>query len=159
MAYLDELKEMQYALPPLHAFVPMFIARARNAGDKGTDEELRKAAADEWQRARTLTVYSNDKYVIEINKKPRHGFTGMILWCLTIRRQDQGRLKDLSVVQEIKRRLCGQDVDAVIVFPGIDRDPPDNMIQLWAFMELKTSKQRPLLQFGFHLDAKGRRVS
>lgn len=147
-------------LPPLHDFVPSFVTKVKltQPDNTKTDDELRETAVEMWKHLRELEVFSNGEYAVEIDKKPRHGFEGMILWKLRIYRHDMRRLKHWSVIQEIKRALCGDDVDAVLVFPGdVLENPPENMVDLWAFMELKAkpnkdgSPRRPLLQFGFRV--------
>jgi len=67
-------------------------------------------------------VYSNSEYVVLVYKNEGHGFHKSIkIWHLSIRRRDRAPLHDWRVFQEIKNQICGENKEALELYPREDR--------------------------------------
>jgi hypothetical protein len=79
----------------------------------------------------------NELYQVTVNKTPDHGFAGMLVWHLSIKRLDKEPIFDWRDIQAIKNQLCGPEIEAVQLFPSEHRlVDTSNQYHIYAFMKL-----------------------
>ena len=66
-------------------------------------------------------LYRNDLYQVAINKDPPHGFAGLVVWELSIKRTDKEPILDWRDIQTIKNQLCGEEAEMFQLFPAESR--------------------------------------
>lgn len=82
-----------------------------------------------------LDCWKNDEYQVSVDKNPPHGFHGMTIWHLSIKRIDRQPLHDWRDLQAIKDALCGEQAEAVELYPAKSRVvDTSNQYHLFAFM-------------------------
>lgn len=93
------------------------------------------AAREEAARFARVESFLNREYQVDIDKQPKHGFTGMEVWHLSIKRRDKRHIHDWRDLQEIKNLLCGPEAEAVELYPADSRlVDAANQYHLWVFM-------------------------
>jgi hypothetical protein len=81
-------------------------------------------------------LYLSDQYQVAIDKEPEHGFAGMVLWHLSIKRIDKAPIMDWRDLQAIKTQLCGAEAEAIQLFPAESRIVDTaNQYHLFVFMK------------------------
>lgn len=94
-------------------------------------------------------LYVSEFYQVAIDKNTDHGFPGMVIWHLSIKRIDKEPIMDWRDLQTIKNRFCGPDVEAMQLFPAEARlVDTSNQYHLWAFMKLGKARA-PRLPIGW----------
>lgn len=161
---LKPFERMMYDMPPLHEFVPGYVTLLEQTGIRDThdfpkDEAdaqrlLNNLADREWHRHRNSELYGNGEYTVVIDRKPRHEFSGMTLWHLSIKRNDRQPVHDWRDMQAIKNMLCGEAVEAIEIYPNTKRLVDSaNQYHLWAFVDQKPVNGKgggpPILPVGF----------
>jgi len=102
-----------------------------------------------FERQKRDVLYMNELYQVAIDKNPDHGFPGMVIWHLSIKRLDKDVLVDWRDLQAIKNQLCGADIEAVQLFPSEHRlVDTSNQYHLWCFMKLG-GKRAPKIPVGW----------
>jgi hypothetical protein len=103
---------------------------------------LRRLQADE--------VWVNDTYQVNLDKQPPHGFKGMRLWHLSIKRRDRSVVHDWRDLQSIKNSLCGTEAEAVELYPAESRLVDSaNQFHLWVFMPTTDGDAAPKVPLGW----------
>src|SRR5262245_23036673 len=82
--------------------------------DKLSAERLKRQMEKE-------VLYKSEYYQVAIDKTPEHGFPGMIIWHLSIKRIDKEPIMDWRDLQAIKNILCGPEHEAFQLFPATSR--------------------------------------
>jgi hypothetical protein len=119
---------------------------ARYQGPAFNEEMLRplyeKARADEW--------YRSEHYQVAVDKNVEHGFgEGVVLWHLSIKRNDREPIMDWRDLQAIKTAICGAEVEALQIFPAESRVVDTaNQYHLYAFMR-SGSTLKPMIPVGW----------
>jgi hypothetical protein len=110
------------------------------------DERTAKKLYDQMKKE---VLYKSEYYQVAIDKSPSHGFRGMIIWHLSIKRHDKEPIMDWRDLQDIKNKLVGKEHEAMQLFPAESRCVDSaNQYHLWAFM--KEGKQRqPMIPIGW----------
>lgn len=112
-------------LPSKRAFI------AKNAAKLG-----QKGAEKVWDDMQLDEIYVSDcgTYQVNLDKDPVHGFRGMRVWHLSIKRRDRGILHDWRILQDIKTAICGAEVEALEIYPAESRVVDTaNQYHLFAF--------------------------
>ena len=87
-------------------------------------------------------LYRSEYYQVAIDKDPTHGFPGMIVWHLSIKRHDKEPIMDWRDLQDIKNKLAGPEVEAIQLFPAETRLVDSaNQYHLWALMKAGKGRQ------------------
>ncbi len=140
-------------MPPLHEFVDAHLKVIKDLMPELSDAEAREQAVKAYQETKAAKVWVNDQYQVAIDMNPRHGFPGTKLWHLSIKRFDREPIHDWRDLQEIKNRLCGENVEAIELYPMQDRVVDmANQYHLFAFMSQKNDSattKEPMLPVGF----------
>lgn len=103
---------------------------------------LRQLQADE--------IWMNDEYQVNIDKGAAHGFPGVRVWHLSIKRRDKAPLHDWRDLQAIKSALCGPEVEAIELYPAESRVVDTvNQYHLWAFMPKEDGDELPRVPLGW----------
>lgn len=112
----------------------------------GTKEE----ADESYRSVSKQETYSNDLYLVQINRDANHGFGPSLedgMFELTIRRLDREPMHDWRHVQEIKNQIVGDECEMVELFPAESR-LRDSANQYW-FYGFNNDKVRfPFGMFG-----------
>lgn len=118
------------------------IADADGTIDRSTAQRL-------YNQMKKEVLYKSEHYQVAIDKSPTHGFRGMILWHLSIKRNDKAPIMDWRDLQDIKNKLVGVEHEAIQLFPAESRCVDSaNQYHLFAFM--KEGKQRqPMIPIGW----------
>jgi hypothetical protein len=89
-----------------------------------------------FEKMRRDKLYLSDFYQVAIDKDPPHGFPGVVLWHLSIKRIDKEPIMDWRDLQAIKDQLCGAEAEAIQLFPAKSRVvDTSNQYHLWVFMK------------------------
>jgi hypothetical protein len=128
-------------LPTRKEFVRAYVA-------KGFDK---REAIKSYRALERDEVWLNDEYQVNIDKNPTHGFGPHItLWHVSIKRRDKDVIHDWRDLQAIKNMLCGEDIEAIELYPAESRlVDTANQFHLWAFMLDAKTGQKPRLPFGW----------
>jgi hypothetical protein len=106
---------------------------ARDYADLGLRPQSLRAMYDKLRRDK---IYLSDQYQVAIDKDPRHGYAGTIIWHLSIKRIDKEPIMDWRDLQAIKSQLCGDEAEAIQLFPAESRKvDTSNQYHLWVFMK------------------------
>ena len=118
------------------------IADAGGLIDRKTAERLLRQMEKE-------VLYKSEHYQVAIDKTPSHGFRGMIIWHLSIKRLDKEPIMDWRDLQDIKNKLVGPEHEAMQLFPAESRCVDSaNQYHLWAFMKEGVTRQ-PMIPVGW----------
>jgi hypothetical protein len=80
-------------------------------------------------------VYRSDYYQVAVVKDIPHGFAGVTVWWLSIKRVDREPIMDWRDLQAIKTAICGAEAEAIQLFPAESRVVDTaNQYHLYAFM-------------------------
>jgi len=60
-------------------------------------------------------------YHVQIDKECQHGFAGLTVWHLSIKRIDKQPIRDWRVMQAIKSGVVGAEVEAIELYPAESR--------------------------------------
>ena len=124
-----------------NAFRKQFIA----AGGKKTE------ADDAYRNVSKQETYSNDLYLVQINRDANHGFGKESLpegmFELTVRRQDRGDFKDWRHMQQIKNQIVGDENEMVELYPAESR-LRDSANQYWFYGFNNDQVRFPFGMFG-----------
>lgn len=91
-----------------------------------------------FDKMRRDKLYLSDQYQVAVDKNPQHGFAGMIMWHLSIKRLDKEPIMDWRDLQAIKSQICGDEAEAIQLFPAESRVvDTSNQYHLWVFMKGK----------------------
>lgn len=96
-------------------------------------------------------LYMNDLYVVAVRRNSPCGFTDdkgkqMLLTHISVRRVDDHHLIDWRHKQAIKNQICGEEAEAVEIYPAESRlVDTSNQFHLWVFPEGER------LPFGFDM--------
>jgi hypothetical protein len=94
-------------------------------------------------------MYLSEHYQVAIDKEPSHGFKGTLIWHLSIKRLDKMPVMDWRDLQAIKSQLCGDEAEAIQLFPAESRKvDTSNQYHLWVFMRSGT-QSLPRLPVGW----------
>jgi len=94
-------------------------------------------------------LYKSEHYQVAIDKTPTHGFRGMIIWHLSIKRNDKEPIMDWRDLQDIKNKLVGPEYEAMQLFPAESRCVDSaNQYHLWALMKEGATRQ-PMIPVGW----------
>ena len=123
-----------------NAFRKQFIAAGGTKSD--ADDAYRNVSKQE--------TYSNDLYLVQINRDANHGFGESLtdgMFELTIRRKDREPMHDWRHVQLIKNQIVGDENEMVELYPAESR-LRDSANQFW-FYGFNNDKVRfPFGMFG-----------
>jgi len=96
-------------------------------------------------------IWVNDTYQVNLDKHAPHGFAGMRVWHLSIKRLDKAPVHDWRDLQAIKNALCGPEAEAVELYPADSRLVDSaNQFHLWAFMPPEKGQPQPRVPLGWH---------
>jgi hypothetical protein len=104
-----------------------------------------------YDQQRRDVMYLSEFYQVAINKTPRHAFPGVVLWWLSIKLRDKEPIMDWRDLQAIKSQLCGDEAEAIQLFPAESRVvDTSNQYHLFVFMKSggKRLPQVPIHVFG-----------
>jgi hypothetical protein len=108
---------------------PVFLAEGKA---QGIDEATLRA---EHERLLSQEVWRSHAYQVSIDRDPPHGFKGLTLWHLSIRRSDRKAVHDWRDLQAIKNALAGPQYDAIELYPAASRTVDGaNQYHLWVFV-------------------------
>jgi len=86
-------------------------------------------------------LYLSEFYQVAIDKDPPHAFPGVVMWHLSIKRIDKEPIMDWRDLQAIKSQLCGDEAEALQLFPAESRCvDTSNQYHLWVFMRSGTQR-------------------
>lgn len=92
-------------------------------------------AVRNYDHVAALETWKNDEYQVSIDKAPKHGFGPMTIWHLSIKRIDRETLHDWRDLQAIKNALCGDEAEAIELYPAQSRVvDTSNQYHLFVFM-------------------------
>jgi hypothetical protein len=79
--------------------------------------------------------YQNSKYTVSVFESEPHGLGDVVVWHLSIRRNDREPIHDWRDLQEIKTQICGAEVEALELYPAESRVmDAANQYHLYALM-------------------------
>lgn len=123
--------------------LPEFDAWKRDWPDF-TDEQLRRA----YDKLLSDEVWINDEYQVNIDYNPPHGFDGMDIIHLSIKRRDKEPIHDWRDLQAIKNMLVAPEAEAVELYPAESRLVDSaNQFHLWVFVS--RNKKFPQVPIGW----------
>lgn len=100
-----------------------------------------KSAQRLYDQMKKEVLYKSEHYQVAIDKSPSHGFRGMLIWHLSVKRIDKEPIMDWRDLQDIKNKLAGPEVEAIQLFPAESRLVDSaNQYHLWCIM--KEGKER-----------------
>lgn len=80
--------------------------------------------------------YCSRTYHVAVDKETEHGFAGMKVWHLSIKRHDREPMQDWRVMQRIKTEIAGAETEALELYPAESRVVDTaNQYHLYAFMD------------------------
>jgi len=83
--------------------------------------------------------YCSRDYHVAVDKETEHGFKGMTIWHLSIKRHDREPMQDWRVMQRIKTEIAGAEAEAIELYPAESRVVDTaNQYHLYAFMDGET---------------------
>jgi hypothetical protein len=89
-----------------------------------------------YEQMKKEVLYRSEHYQVAIDKSPKHGFRGAVIWHLSIKRNDKAPIMDWRDLQDIKNKLVGPEHEAIQLFPAESRCVDSaNQYHLWAFMK------------------------
>lgn len=95
-------------------------------------------------------LYKSEHYQVAVHKHPTHGFHGMIVWHLSIKRNDKAPIMDWRDLQDIKNKIVGEECEAIQLFPAESRCVDSaNQYHLWAFMKEGKHTHLPKIPIGW----------
>lgn len=109
-----------------------------------------------YERLSKDVIWMNDRYQVNVDEDPEHGFRGMDLWHLSIKRRDRKPIEHnrWRILQRIKNAICGPDIEAIELYPAESRlVDTANQYHLFAFMGGETV---PCGWFMRHVDDRSR---
>ena len=113
----------------------------------GTKEE----ADESYRNVSKQETYSNDIYLVQINRDANHGFGEESLpdgmFELTIRRLDREPMHDWRHVQQIKNQIVGEENEMVELYPAESR-LRDSANQFWFYGFNNDQVRFPFGMFG-----------
>jgi len=111
-----------------------------------------KADADQMYRDnKHQETYSNDRYVVVIDRNAKHGFGDDVgMFELTVRRQDRDIILDWRDMQAIKNQLTSEEHEMVQLFPAESR-LRDSANQYWFYGFNDPGIMFPFGMFGRHV--------
>lgn len=113
--------------------IASFDEFAADYRDLGLTEQALRRMFDKIKRDK---LYLSELYQVAIDKDPPHGFPGVLMWHLSIKRIDKEPIMDWRDLQAIKDQLCGAEAEAVQLFPAKSRVvDTSNQYHLWVFMK------------------------
>jgi hypothetical protein len=87
-------------------------------------------------------LYRSEYYQVAVDKDPTHAFPGMLIWHLSIKRNDKEPIHDWRDLQAIKNWICGPETEAMEIYPAESRLVDSaNQFHLWAFMKHGKARQ------------------
>lgn len=106
---------------------------ARDYADLRLPPQSLRRIYDDMKRAK---LYLSELYQVAVDKSPPHNFPGTIIWHLSIKRLDKEPIMDWRDLQAIKAQLCGDEAEAIQLFPAESRTvDTSNQFHLWVFMK------------------------
>lgn len=110
--------------------------------DLGLSPQALRRLFDKMRRDK---LYLSELYQVAIDKEPTHGFSGALIWHLSIKRIDKEPIMDWRDLQAIKTQLCGAEAEAIQLFPAESRKvDTSNQYHLWVFMRSGDRRLPPL---------------
>lgn len=108
-----------------------------------------RAAKKLYNQMKKEVLYRSEHYQVAVDKNPTHGFKGLIIWHLSIKRLDKAPIMDWRDLQDIKNKLVGPEHEAIQLFPAESRCVDSaNQYHLWAFMK-EGDKRQPMIPVGW----------
>lgn len=105
----------------------------RDYADLGLSPQGLRRLFDTMRRAK---LYVSEHYQVAIDKSTPHGWRGMLIWHLSIKRLDKQPIMDWRDLQAIKTQLCGAEAEALQLFPAESRKvDTSNQYHLWVLMK------------------------
>lgn len=96
----------------------------------------RKQAIKKFYEVRDEEVWVNDEYKVDIDRNPPHGFAGIKVIGITVRRLDREHIHDWRDLQAIKNMLVGNEYEAIELYPAESRlYDSANQYWLWVFTD------------------------
>jgi hypothetical protein len=96
-----------------------------------------QAAQAAWERFQACDFYSDDVYLVQLDKRPQHAFKNAEVWQLWISRRDGDHSRDRTDFMRIKNEVVGEEFEAVELFPAESRlNDAANRTSLFVFIEL-----------------------
>ena len=74
-----------------------------------------------YEQMKRETLYKSEHYQVAIDKTPEHGLNGVIVWHLSIKRNDKEPILDWRDMQDIKNKLIGPEHEMMQLFPAESR--------------------------------------
>lgn len=149
-------QEVEYVLPPTPDFVKQYREDKIAAGSTLVPGQLNNEAVARYHHLKSLKVKECAQFRVEIDNAPVHNFNLMTIWHLAICRIDGGPLT-WDDMQAIKNELCGEDVEALELYPAAARAITGPEVRhLWAFIGQRGNALdgkgggRPIMPFGFY---------
>jgi len=112
----------------------------------------RKTAERLYNQMKKEVLYKSEYYQVAVDKNPTHGFPGMTIWHLSIKRNDKAPIMDWRDLQDIKNKIVGEECEAIQLFPAESRCVDSaNQYHLWAFKKLgrKAGARDPRIPIGW----------
>jgi hypothetical protein len=89
-----------------------------------------------FDRERRAALYLSEFYQVAVDKEIDHGFPGVLVWWLSIKRIDKEPIMDWRDLQAIKSQICGAEAEAFQLFPAESRVvDTSNQYHLWVWMK------------------------
>jgi hypothetical protein len=112
----------------------------------------KKSEADEaYRTVSKQETYSNDLYLVQINRSANHGFGEKSLpdgmFEMTVRRKDREAFSDWRHMQQIKNQIVGEENEMVELFPAESR-LRDSANQYWFYGFNNDQVRFPFGMFG-----------
>lgn len=131
-----------------HESFEVFAERTRIAVPHATDEELRAS----YDKLYSDEIWINNYYQVNIDREPQHGFSGMQLIHLSIKRRDKKPIHDWRDLQAIKNELVSPEAEAIEIYPAESRlVDTANQYHLWVFIgvDYDTERRFPKVPVGW----------
>lgn len=127
-----------------------FLAHCEDNGWPCSTAKERAVVKTTWERVRRCENWMDDTYHVTLDTKADHGFEGVTVWHLSIKRHDKQPMNDWREMQEIKNAICGDEVEAIQLYPAESRlVDTSNQYHLFAFMTVKGLIGPQKLPIGF----------
>lgn len=115
-------------------------------GHKASKETINRL----YEQMKRETLYKSEHYQVAIDKTPPHGLPGLIVWHLSIKRNDKEPILDWRDMQDIKNKLIGPEHEMVQLFPAESRLVDSaNQYHFFALIKVRANPRGRPPQFPF----------
>jgi len=95
-------------------------------------------------------IWRSEHYQVALDYEPKHGFKGMKLLHISVKRLDKEPIHDWRDLQAIKNRFAGDEAEALELYPAESRKVDSaNQFHLWAFLRDEKRKRHPKVPVGW----------